>query len=145
MNEELESTNEELEAMNEEMRERTDEVLHANAFLSSVLSSIHQSVVVVDTGLRITAWSRAATEAWGLREDEVRGEHLLNLDIGVAVGDLREPIRETFAGGTPEDVVLTGHNRRGQHVRCTVSFAQLVGPRDAVPGVILVMVVERVD
>src|SRR3954454_22244077 len=77
-NEELQSTNEELEMMNEEMRERTDEAVGANAFLTSILSSVHQSVIVVDESLRIGAWSRAAAEAWGLREDDVRGEHLFN-------------------------------------------------------------------
>ena len=94
MNEELQSTNEELEAMNDEMRERTDEALHANAFLSSILSSVHQSIVVVDQDLRIVAWSRAAAETWGLRADEVRGEHLLNLDIGIPADQLRDPIRD---------------------------------------------------
>jgi two-component system CheB/CheR fusion protein len=144
MNEELQSTNEELEAMNEEMRERTDEALHANAFLSSILASVHQSIVVVDQDLSILAWSRAAVETWGLRADEVRGEHLLNLDIGIAADGLRDPIRKVLAGEPQDELVLQGHNRRGQPVECAITFDPLVGPRDAVQGVILVMIVERV-
>jgi len=102
MNEELQSTNEELETMNDELRERTDEALHANSFLGSILAGIHQSVVVVDKQLRVTAWSHAAAELWGLRAEEVQGEHLLNLDIGIPVGELLDPLRAALAGDEPE-------------------------------------------
>jgi two-component system, chemotaxis family, CheB/CheR fusion protein len=144
MNEELQSTNEELEAMNDELRDRTDEALHANSFLGSILWSVEQAVVVVDPQLRVTKWSRAATQLWGLREDEVEGEHLLNLDIGVPVGDLREPIRAALAGDDQAPVLLEGHDRRGRAVRCDVRFAQLRSHLEEVQGVILVMTPEKV-
>ena len=143
MNEELQSTNEELEAMNDELRDRTDEALHANAFLSSILSSVEQAVIVVDSNLHVTKWSQAASELWGLREDEVDGEHLLNLDIGVPVGELNEPIRRVLAGEAQEPVRLQGHNRRGQAVRCEASFTQLRSHLDDLQGVILVLTVEK--
>jgi two-component system CheB/CheR fusion protein len=139
MNEELQSTNEELEAMNDELRERTDDALHANSFLASILRSVEQAVVVVDPQLRIMEWSRAATELWGLREDEAEGEHLLNLDIGVDLGNLREPIRTTLTGADQPPVVLDGHDRRGKPMRCEVSFAQLRSHLEEVQGVILVI------
>src|SRR5262249_8040052 len=41
MNEELQSTNEELETINDELRLRTDDLNSANAFLESVLGSLH--------------------------------------------------------------------------------------------------------
>jgi two-component system CheB/CheR fusion protein len=145
MNEELQSTNEELEAMNDELRERTDDALHANSFLASILWSVEQAVVVVDPQLRITKWSRAASELWGLREDEVEGEHLLNLDIGVPVGDLRKPIRASLAGADEPPVLLVGHDRRGHGVRCEVTFAQLRSHLDEVQGVILVMNAEPAE
>jgi two-component system, chemotaxis family, CheB/CheR fusion protein len=139
MNEELQSTNEELETMNDELRERTDEALHANSFLSSILSSVAQAVVVVDAQLRVTKWSHAATDLWGLREDEVEGENVLNLDIGVPVGELREPVWGILAGRDEEPVVLEGHDRRGRPVRCEVSFAQLRSHLGEIHGAILVM------
>ena len=145
MNEELQSTNEELEAMNDELRDRTDEALHANSFLSSILSSVEQAVIVVDPELRVMKWSQAASELWGLREDEVEGQHLLNLDIGVPVGELREPVREVLAGSSPEPVWLEGHNRRGRAVRCEVTFTQLRSHLDELQGVILVMTVEKAE
>ncbi|HKD94639.1 MAG TPA: CheR family methyltransferase [Gaiellaceae bacterium] len=125
MNEELQSTNEELETMNDELRERTDETLQANSFLGSVLSSIKQGVVVVDRTFRIIAWSRRATDLWGLRDDEVEGEHLLNLDIGIAVQRLRDPIRLVLAGSASEEIELDGHDRRGKPVHVRIAFAPL--------------------
>jgi two-component system, chemotaxis family, CheB/CheR fusion protein len=139
MNEELQSTNEELEAMNDELRDRTDEALQANAFLGSILWSVEQAVVVVDRQLCVTKWSRAATELWGPREEEVEGEHLLNLEIGIPVGELREPIRATLAGEPHPTVTLEGHDRRGRPLCCDVTFAQLRSALDEVEGVILVV------
>jgi two-component system CheB/CheR fusion protein len=145
MNEELQSTNEELETMNDELRERTDEALRANSFLGSILGGIHQSVVVVDKQLRVTAWSRAAAELWGLRAEEVQGENFFNLDIGIPVGELRDPLRAALGGDEPGDVELAGHNRRGQAIRCRVSFGQLQSHNGDPDGVIVAMNAERED
>jgi two-component system CheB/CheR fusion protein len=145
MNEELQSTNEELETMNDELRERTDETLQANSFLGSVLSGIQQGVVVVDRAMRVVAWSRRVTELWGLRDDEVEGEHLLNLDIGLPVQRLRDPIRQVLAGSAPADVELDGHDRRGKPVRVRIAFALLQNRPDAEEpdGAILLVSAER--
>ncbi len=101
MNEELNSTNEELETMNDELRDRTDDALRANVFLSSILGSIHQSVIVLDPELRVVQWSAASADLWGLRANEVEGEHFLNLDIGLPTAELRAPVREALADGQP--------------------------------------------
>jgi two-component system CheB/CheR fusion protein len=143
MNEELQSTNEELETMNDELRDRTDEALRANAFLRSVLTSVHQSLVVIDRELRVTAWSARSADLWGLREDEVEGQHFLNLDIGLPVSELRMPIRAALAGADGEKAVLAGHDRRGRRVRCTVTLSPLHGPAQELLGVILVIDAER--
>jgi two-component system, chemotaxis family, CheB/CheR fusion protein len=145
-NEELETTNEmlqsanaELEAMNDELRDRIDEALHANAFLGSILWSVEQAVVVLDAQLRVTAWSHAATELWGLRESEVDGEQFLNLNIGLPVGEPRDPLRNALAGAKQEPITLTGHDRRGQFIDCEISFAQLRNHLEEPNGAILVM------
>lgn len=133
--------------MNDELRERTDETLQANSFLGSVLSGVHQGVVVVDRGLRVVTWSRRATELWGLRDDEVEGENLLNLDIGMPVQRLREPIRRVIAGSDAPDLELDGHDRRGKPVRVRISFAPLQNRLDAdePEGVILLVSANRID
>jgi two-component system CheB/CheR fusion protein len=145
MNEELQSTNEELETMNDELRERTDETLQANSFLGSVLSGIRQGVIVVDRTLRVVAWSRRATDLWGLRDVEVEGEHLLNLDIGLPVQRLRDPIRRVVAGSGVPDLELEGHDRRGKPVRVRIAFAPLQNRPDAEEpdGAILLVSAER--
>jgi two-component system CheB/CheR fusion protein len=146
MNEELKSTNEELETMNDELRERTEETLQANTFLGSVLSSIDQTVVVVDRDLRVVAWNRLAAELWGLRDDEVEGQHLLNLDIGLPVAELRDPLRRVLAGEEADDVVVEGHDRLGHRVTYAVSLAPLkeVGSDGDAEGAILLMATSRV-
>jgi two-component system CheB/CheR fusion protein len=145
MNEELQSTNEELEAMNDELRERTDETLQANSFLGSVLAGIQQGVVVVDRTLRILAWSSRTTDLWGLRDDEVEGEHLLNLDIGIPVQLLRDPIRRVLTGEQVADVELEGHDRRGKPIRVRVEVAPLenLPGADEPLGAILLLSAER--
>jgi two-component system CheB/CheR fusion protein len=146
MNEELQSTNEELETMNDELRERTEEALQANTFLGSVLSSIDQTVVVVDRELRVVAWNRLAAELWGLRDDEVEGQHLLNLDIGLPVAELRDPLRRVLAGEQADGVVVEGHDRLGHRVTYAVSLAPLkeVGSDGDAEGAILLMATSRV-
>jgi two-component system CheB/CheR fusion protein len=143
INQELQSTNEELETMNDELRERTDEASEANAFLRSILASIQQSVIVVDDEFRVRAWSLAATELWGPREAEVLGEHLFNLDIGLAMAELRGPIKNVLAGVEQADVELVGHDRRGRPIRCSISVDPLRGHGDRIGGVTLVVSTER--
>ena len=53
----------------------------------------------------------------------IEGENLLNLDIGIAVQRLRDPIRHVLAGAEAEDVELDGHDRRGKPVSVRIAFA----------------------
>lgn len=131
--------------MNNELRDRTDETLQANSFLGSVLSSIHQGVVVVDRTLRVVAWSRPAADLWGLRDDEAEGEHLLNLDIGIPVQRLRDPIRQVIAGEQADILELDGHDRRGKPVHVRIAFAPLQNRPEAEEpdGAILLIAAER--
>ena len=138
-NEELQSTNEELETINDELQQRTDELNDVNSFLEAVLGSLAAAVVVVDRELRVQAWNDAARELWGLRPDEVQGEHLLNLDIGLPVDKLRQPIRATLAGDGAGTVTLDAVNRRGKPVRIALRFAPLAGDGSDVRGAIVMM------
>src|SRR5262249_22200248 len=122
MNEELQSTNEELETINNELRERSAEVIELNQFLQSILGSLKSAVVVLGTEMDIRAWNRQAEELWGLRSDEVVGQHFLNLDIGFPVEKLRNPIRSCLSSRSErEQVVQRAVNRRGRSIECTVS------------------------
>jgi two-component system, chemotaxis family, CheB/CheR fusion protein len=139
MNEELQSTNEEMETMNDEFGSRTAELAEKNSFLVSVLTSLHSAVAVVDRDLSVLVWNEAATELWGLREDEVRGEHFLNLDIGLPVEQLSKPIRACAETGDRQEVTIEATNRRGRRITCAITFNPLRYRADEVDGVILVM------
>ncbi|PMB23370.1 chemotaxis protein CheR, partial [Fischerella thermalis CCMEE 5319] len=145
MNEELQSTNEELHALNDELRQRSDELVQVNTFLESILSGLHSGVAVLNQDLHIQIWNYRAEDLWGVRADEVKGRHFLNLDIGLSVEQLRQPIRTCLLGELPyPEVTLQATNRRGRVILCKVSCTPLRGSttRD-IQGVILLM--EEID
>ena len=140
MNEELQSTNEELETINETLRVRTDELNEANAYTSSILASLKQGVVVLDREMRVRMWNRRAEDLWGLRENEVLGQGLLNQDIGLPVERLKAPIRACLDGDCDtEELVLDARNRRGRMIRVRVACTPLLGPAGDVRGVTVLM------
>ncbi len=140
MNEELQSTNEELETTNTELRIRSDELNTANAFLASILTGLEVAVVVVDPKLQVLAWNHRAEDLWGLRASEVQGRHLLNLDIGLPVDLLRQPIRAVLAGETERaELTLECRNRRGKSIRCPIRCTPLLGANREALGAILLM------
>jgi two-component system CheB/CheR fusion protein len=140
MNEELQSTNEELETINDELQLRTNELHRVNGFLESILASLDSGVIVVDPELRVQVWNAKAGDMWGLRDDEVSGEHLLNLDIGLPVDQLRAPLRAVLSKDGHaglQEVVVHARNRRGRDIDCRVTITPLAGLDGAVGGAIL--------
>jgi two-component system CheB/CheR fusion protein len=138
MNEELQSTNEELSTINDELQQRTDELNETNAYLEGILGSLSAAVVVVDTDLGIRGWNQGARELWGLIEDEVRGKHFLNVDIGLPIDQLRTPIRKALAGDGQQQFVLPAVNRRGRQIECRITVTPL-GADGNVRGAIMMM------
>jgi len=140
MNEELQSTNEELQTTNEELRQRTDELSRTNLFLESILASVRAAVVVVDRQLNVNIWSPKAHDLWGLRSDEVQGQSLLNLDLGLPVEQLRTPIRAALAGESDSrELTLDAVNRRGKAIKCRVLCSPLFGAGKEIEGAVLLM------
>jgi two-component system, chemotaxis family, CheB/CheR fusion protein len=140
MNEELQSTNEELQTMNDELRQRGEDLNNANMFLESVLSSLKGGVAVVDRELRLLAWNSRAEDLWGIRGDEARGSHLLNLDIGLPVMQLQPLLKNSLGGdGAPQVLTVDAVNRRGRTVQVEITSTPLRGVSGDVHGAILVM------
>ena len=140
MNEELQSTNEELQTMNDELRQRGEDLNSMNAFLESVLTSLRGGVAVVDRELRLLAWNGQAEELWGIRGEEARGRHLLNLDIGLPVERLRPLLKISLGGdGGRQVLTLDSVNRRGKPIQCEVTCTPLRGPNGDVRGAIVLM------
>jgi two-component system CheB/CheR fusion protein len=140
MNAELQSTNEELQTINDELRMRTGELDEANDFLESLLVSQRGGLVVIDRDLRISVWKDQSAELWGLRSDEAPGQHFLNIDIGLPVEALRQPIKKILTGESDHLTVdLDATNRRGRDFRCRVSLVPLINRAREIRGVILLM------
>ncbi len=172
-NEELQSANEELETTNEELRSSNEELETTNIelkFASDALedsnlsfvnannelnrfSTLHRhvmdnfpsAVVVLDSHLLIQEWNRAATDLWGLREDEVLGEPFFGLDFGLPLEGLQEPVRTCRTpGASVVTLELKAINRLGRPVICGVAVVPATGG-DAPPSAMLIMQVADVQ
>jgi two-component system CheB/CheR fusion protein len=140
MNEELQSTNEELQTMNDELRTRSTELNSANSFLESVFASLRSAVVVIDKEYKVLVWNDRASDLWGVRPDEAEGTHFLGLDIGLPVGDLRQPIKTVLNDGAMQhEAIVPAVNRRGKTIECRVTLTPLLGHEQQTAGVILMM------
>jgi two-component system, chemotaxis family, CheB/CheR fusion protein len=141
MNEELQSMNDELQFSNEALRDRQDELDRLNDFMSSVLGSMNSGVAVVDSDMRVLAWNARAEDLWGVRADEAVGSHLLNLDIGLPLDALRNPIRAQLSEEPPEPStsLLSAVNRRGRPVEIRVTLTHLSEADSSAPAAMLVM------
>lgn len=140
MNEELQSTNDELQAINDELRDRTGELDQANRFLETILTGLRAGVAVLDPDMRVLVWNRRAEDLWGLRQEEIVGQHFLNLDIGLPTGQLRPLIRRALAGEAgPHEMVLPAVNRRGRTILIRVAGSSLSGADGSATGAILLM------
>jgi two-component system CheB/CheR fusion protein len=142
---ELQSTNEELQTINDELAQRTTELNQLNAFLESIWAGLGGAVAVLDPDLRVLVWNRGSEDLWGVRQEEVQGQHFLDLDIGLPLDKVRPALRASMSGdnGT-QTVMVAATNRRGKRVDVRVSCSPLVGDHKDIHGVILV-VEERPD
>ncbi|MGI4787670.1 MAG: CheR family methyltransferase [Janthinobacterium lividum] len=147
INEELETTSEEVQSINEELRtvntelqQRSEELNQVNAFMESILTSLRGGVIVLDADLLIQIWNIQSQELWGLRPEEVQGKQFLSLDIGLPVVDLIHAVRACLTGGsTHQEIMLEARNRRGKTITCKVTITPLLGTKNAICGVILLM------
>jgi two-component system CheB/CheR fusion protein len=140
MNEELQSTNDALETMNEEQHERAAELDRVNLFLEGILGSLGVGVVVVDSDQRIEVWNAESFELWGLSADEAEGRSFLALDIGLAVEQLADPLRDTLGGRNEGSItVLDAVNRRGRAFRCSVRMIPLASAAGETRGAVILM------
>jgi two-component system, chemotaxis family, CheB/CheR fusion protein len=146
MNQEMQSTNEELQTINDELGVRTTELDQLNAFLESIWAGLGGAVVVLDPDLRVLVWNHGSEDLWGVRQEEVQGQHFLNLDIGLPVDQLRPALRAAMSGenGT-QSTVIQATNRRGRAVVCRVTCNPLLDSDKALRGVIVVAVDEPVQ
>ena len=108
--------------------------------LLTMLNSCSAGVVVVNSKLHVMAWSNRAEDLWGLRAEEVKGQSLLGLDIGLPLDELRQPLRTILAGdGRRFAAVLDARNRRGKIIKCRITLSPLGATGQPPDGVIVLM------
>jgi two-component system CheB/CheR fusion protein len=141
MNEELQSMNDELQFSNEALRDRQDEVERLNQFMGAVLGSMNSGVAVVDADMQILAWNSRAEDLWGVRTDEAVGEHLMNLDIGLPVERLHQPIRAQLSDHTaePAELLVDAVNRRGRALQVRVTLTHIRDHGETTPAAMIAM------
>ena len=138
--EEVQSINEELRTSNEELQQRSDALNQVNAFMESILTSMHGGVIILDMDLMVQIWNSQSQELWGLRAEEVQGRQFLTLDIGLPVEELMQPVRACLSGASAhQEVALNAYNRRGRLISCKTTVTPLLSPKSVVCGVILLM------
>ena len=141
VNEELRSTNEEMQATNDRLRHSETGFAQSNVFMNTILSTLRVAMAVVGPDLEIQVWNQLAEELWGLRRDEVLGKSFAELDIGLPIGELLEPIRERSrgSGAATHEVVVDAINRRGRKLVCRVLLTPLTPGTGIDRGVCILM------
>ncbi|RPH74842.1 PAS domain-containing protein, partial [bacterium] len=140
MNEELQSTNEELHATNEELHHRTENLAHLNIIMNSVMSSMQTGLIVVNKDLTIQTWNWRSEDFWGLREDEVVGQNLLGLDIGLLIDQLKKVVLDCLNKDCgSQETTIPARNRRGRDFLCKVGVTPLVKDGKEVLGAVLTL------
>ena len=140
MNEELQSTNDEFQATNDTLRDRSTELNRVNDFLQSILAGINAGVIVIDQEMRILAWNTGAEELWGVRADEAEGLHLLNLDVGLPMAELRPTVRDALADPSyVGELQLDAVNRRGRSITLRLVCSPLTASDGTINGALLMM------
>ena len=144
MNEELQSSNEELETMNDELRERTEQLHQVSELTQAVLGSMAIAVAVVDRRQVVQVWNGYAQELWGLRSEEAEGQHLMGVDIGFPVDQLKAPLRAVLGGEGPRaSLVVPANNRRGKAIDCAVTCVPLQADGEIRGAIVLMEERER--
>jgi len=128
-----------LETINNELNQRTDELNKSSAYINSILSNIDSAVIVIDTHHNVTSWNSAARDQWGLVENEVVNKSLFDLDMGLPVKALKEPISASLKTMERSDVELEGINRRGKKMAYTIHCSPFVSNDNQILGAILLI------
>ncbi|MGM0416411.1 MAG: CheR family methyltransferase [Thermodesulfobacteriota bacterium] len=87
-NEELQSTNEELSTVNEELEVKTFELSQVNNDLESMLLSINEIIIFMDTRLRIKRFTHKASREFNLMSSDI-GQVLTSYDFAIEILNLR--------------------------------------------------------
>jgi len=97
-------------------------------------------MVVVDRSFHVLLRNRQCENLRGLRADEVIGTHLLSIDSGLPVEQLKIPLRACLSGDEKlVELDLPATNRCGRAIHCKLICTPLVNTGDEIRGVMILM------
>jgi two-component system CheB/CheR fusion protein len=100
--EELQSTNEELVTVNDELQAKNALLAQARDFALSIVETVRQPLLVLDTGLRIRMANRAFYRAFQVSQAEAEGQDIFSLGRGVwDLPALRDVLNGLLQDGSP--------------------------------------------
>jgi two-component system CheB/CheR fusion protein len=112
-----------------EERRRTRRVLEA------AVGGLRLAIAVIDRDLRVTAWSRRATELWGVGLDAVRDRPLADLDIGIPIDQIHDAARACIEAGTcQQERLVNATDGSGRHVVARIVCVPLWNPSGHLRG-----------
>ncbi|UEM19714.1 PAS domain S-box protein [Skermanella mucosa] len=139
-NEELRSTNEELETTNEEMRRQSEETSEYRLYADAILRSMDNGIIVLDQDLRVKSWNRWNENTWGLRNEEVIGQRLSSLDIGVPLFKVNAEMQRVMSQeASAEPIEFKAIDRRGRTLECRVRVLPLMYDSNDLRGIVLLI------
>ena len=97
---------------------------------------------MVDRDLRVLVWNRPRRGPLGAARRRGGRQHLLNLDIGLPLEQLKPLLRDVLEGEQPgevQEVVLPALNRRGRSLDVRVTATPLRRLGNGVTGAIIVV------
>jgi hypothetical protein len=88
------------------------------------------AVIVLDRDLRVDVWNPRSTALWAIRADEARKAHFFNVEFGLPVAELHQPIRDVIVDGdASREITLSASNRKGRAAMPCQHLAAVRGGR----------------
>ncbi|MEM7769083.1 MAG: CheR family methyltransferase [Cyanobacteria bacterium P01_A01_bin.37] len=139
-NQELQSTNQELQSINQELQQCTLDLHQANGFLSSMLPNFRAGVMVLNSQCKILRWNPEAENLWGLSGKRVQDKSFFELDLGLPVNELRDPVYQCLKGSIDQyELVLNATLPQGRSIQCRIQLHPLVSLDQEQEGIILLV------
>ncbi len=114
--EELQAANEELSTVNEELQSRNEDLGHVNDDLQNLISSVHLSIIMVSSDLRIRRFSAMAEKLLQLGPDDV-GRPIGNIKLRLPLPNIEEIIHEVIDSVTTKELEVRDKDRHSFSVR----------------------------
>jgi two-component system CheB/CheR fusion protein len=96
-------------------------------------------MVVLNNRLSVQLWNGEAVNLWGISSYEVEGYFFFDLDLGLPLEQLREPVRACQNGSSDyQEIILDAVSRRGRAICCRVICTPLIVAKQQ-QGIILLM------